>query len=52
VLPLHLHESLDKRWFDERKLPSNLDPGHSSRIPEAFRIWYGDIKPFYDSQKL
>lgn len=47
-LPTHIHESLDKKWFEEEKLPNDLDPGHSTRIPEAFRIWHGNNKPFYD----
>ncbi|MHA2294255.1 MAG: NUDIX hydrolase N-terminal domain-containing protein [Candidatus Hodarchaeales archaeon] len=44
----HKHESLDKQWFDEHNLPVNIDPGHISRIPEAFRLWHGDLKPFFD----
>ncbi|MHA2175248.1 MAG: NUDIX hydrolase N-terminal domain-containing protein [Candidatus Hodarchaeales archaeon] len=51
-LPLHNHESLDKNWFDENSLPLDLDPSHENRIPEAFRIWHGDIKPFYDSHEF
>ena len=44
----HRHESLDKQWFNERALPANIDLGHISRIPEAFRVWHGDLEPFFD----
>jgi ADP-ribose pyrophosphatase YjhB (NUDIX family) len=46
--PPHPHESLDIKWFNEDKLPNNIDPGHISRIPEAFRIWHGDTIPYFD----
>lgn len=46
--PSHANEVLDIRWFAEGNLPDNLDPGHVSRIPEAFRVWRGDSKAFFD----
>ncbi len=50
VIAPHRHESLDKQWFNERALPANIDPGHISRIPEAFRVWHGDLEPFFDQE--
>ena len=48
VIPSHKHETLDIGWFSEELLPSNIDPGHVSRIPEAFRVWHGDNRPYFD----
>lgn len=48
--PSHRNEVLDIRWFAEDALPHNLDPGHISRIPEAFRVWRGDPRAFFDNQ--
>jgi len=44
----HAHEVLDAQWFAEDALPEDVDPGHVSRIPEAFRVWRGDTRPFFD----
>ncbi len=46
--PSHAHEVLEVNWFAEHSLPEDLDPGHISRIPEAFRVWYGDTRAFFD----
>ncbi len=46
--PSHKQETMDMKWFTEESLPSNIDPGHVSRIPEAFRVWRGDIRPYFD----
>jgi ADP-ribose pyrophosphatase YjhB (NUDIX family) len=46
--PPHAHEVLETGWFAETALPSQIDPGHISRIPEAFRVWHGDRRPFFD----
>ncbi|MHA1977104.1 MAG: NUDIX hydrolase N-terminal domain-containing protein [Candidatus Hodarchaeales archaeon] len=51
VVAPHQHESLDISWFNEKELPANIDPGHISRIGEAFRVWYGDLKPFFDTKE-
>lgn len=45
----HSHEVLDIGWFAEDSLPGDLDPRHVSRIPEAFRVWRGDTRPFFDA---
>ncbi len=36
------------KWFSEDELPDDLDPGHRTRIPEAFRVWHGDSRVFFD----
>ncbi|HMR67267.1 MAG TPA: NUDIX hydrolase N-terminal domain-containing protein [Anaerolineae bacterium] len=46
--PSHANEILDVRWFAQAELPDTIDPGHISRIPEAFRIWSGDQRAFFD----
>ena len=46
--PTHAHEVLDVRWFAEDELPHDLDPGHGSRIPEAYRVWRGNTAAFFD----
>ncbi len=46
--PSHALEVLDARWFAESALPEDIDPGHQSRIPEAFRVWHGDSRVFFD----
>ncbi len=46
--PSHLQESLDIKWFNEDDLPTNIDPGHVSRIPEVYRVWRGDQIPYFD----
>ena len=45
-LPSHVNEVLNVGWFSE--LPDNIDPGHVSRIPEAFRVLQGDERAFFD----
>lgn len=50
--PSYAHEVLESRWFAERELPDDLDPGHVSRIPEAFRMWHGDTRAFFDAVKF
>jgi len=44
----HEIEVLDTRWFSENELPEDIDPGHQTRIPEAFRVWQGDNRVFFD----
>lgn len=50
--PSHHFETLGNAWFAEDDLPAGLDPGHASRIPEAFRIWRGDRRAYFDGQPL
>lgn len=46
--PSHAIEMSEMRWFAEDVLPSDLDPGHRVRIPQAFRVWHGDQAAFFD----
>jgi ADP-ribose pyrophosphatase YjhB (NUDIX family) len=46
--PSHGFEVLETGWFPEYALPEDIDPGHVSRIPEAFRVWRGDQRGFFD----
>lgn len=46
--PSHANEVLEVQWFAEDSLPANLDPGHVSRITEAFRVWRGDNQVYFD----
>jgi len=50
--PSHAIEVLDTGWFQEDGLPEDIDPGHRSRIPEAFRVWHGDNRVFFDGVRL
>jgi len=47
----HAHEVLGARWFAEDALPADIDidPGHVTRIPVAFRTWHDRHAPaFFD----
>jgi ADP-ribose pyrophosphatase YjhB (NUDIX family) len=46
--PSHQFETLGSNWFPEDALPADVDPGHATRIPEAYRVWRGDRKAYYD----
>ncbi len=44
----HAHEVKEVQWFPGHELPEDIDPSHSKRIPEAFRVWHGDNRAFFD----
>ncbi len=46
--PSHAIETLGDGWFSADDLPTPMDPGHVSRIPEAFRVWETGGTPFFD----
>lgn len=48
----HDLEVLDVDWFPEDGLPDEMDPGHVTRIPEAFRVWRGDRQAFFDRERF
>jgi len=50
VAASHGQEVLDTGWFQEDELPQAIDPGHVSRIPEAFRLWRKEGGAFFDKQ--
>jgi ADP-ribose pyrophosphatase YjhB (NUDIX family) len=51
--PSHDFEVLETGWFAEGELPEpcDIDPGHVSRIPEAFRVWRGDARAYFDGER-
>ncbi len=45
----HLHEVLGVRWFGRAEVPTvDLDPGHVTRIHEAYRIWSEGGPAYFD----
>jgi len=46
--PSHALETLGAGWFAADALPPDIDPGHIVRIPEAFRVWRGDARAYFD----
>ena len=50
--PTHALEVLDVDWFPKGELPEALDPGHVTRIPEAYRVWHGDRRAFFDGSRF
>jgi 8-oxo-dGTP pyrophosphatase MutT (NUDIX family) len=47
--PSHGHEVIETGWFAEPELPTELDPGHASRIPVAFQVWRGERGAYFDN---
>nr|VFJ76720.1 MAG: ADP-ribose pyrophosphatase YjhB, NUDIX family [Candidatus Kentron sp. FW] len=49
AVPLpHPDEVADVGWFAENALPDNLYPQSMLHITEAFRVWRGDKRAFFD----
>lgn len=48
-IPSTPQEVLETGWFSEADLPAEIDPGHVSRIPVAFRAWRGEQGVFFDA---
>ncbi len=46
--PSHAIEVQGSAWFAEGALPPDIDPGHVRRIPQAFRAWHGEPRPYFD----
>lgn len=46
--PSHQHEVRQIGWFTEGELPSNIDPGHVTRVPIAFQVWRGERPAYFD----
>jgi ADP-ribose pyrophosphatase YjhB (NUDIX family) len=46
--PSHAQETLGVGWFPEHTLLADIDPGHESRLPLAFRAWHGESRAFFD----
>nr|VFJ63180.1 MAG: ADP-ribose pyrophosphatase YjhB, NUDIX family [Candidatus Kentron sp. FM]VFJ63935.1 MAG: ADP-ribose pyrophosphatase YjhB, NUDIX family [Candidatus Kentron sp. FM]VFK11362.1 MAG: ADP-ribose pyrophosphatase YjhB, NUDIX family [Candidatus Kentron sp. FM] len=45
---LHPDEVADVGWFAENALPGNLYPRTMLHVTEAFRVWRGDNRAFFD----
>jgi 8-oxo-dGTP pyrophosphatase MutT (NUDIX family) len=48
IAPSHPHEVLQIAWFSEADLPTELDPGHRTRVPIAFQVWRGERPAYFD----
>jgi 8-oxo-dGTP pyrophosphatase MutT (NUDIX family) len=46
--PSHALEMLETGWFSEDQLPEQLYTGHRQRIGDAFRVWRGDVRAYFD----
>ncbi len=45
----HGHETEEIGWFDEQNMPTILHSDHSERIRDAFRVWRGDTRAYFDA---
>ena len=50
IAPSHPDETLEMHWFAQAELPADLDLGHATRIPAAFRAWTGEQPAFFDRE--
>lgn len=41
-------EILDMNWFTKDKMPTDLSPGHSTRIREVWRVWHDRGPAYFD----
>lgn len=48
IVPSHQHETRQQGWFLESELPTELDPGHATRIPIVFQVWRGERGAYFD----
>jgi ADP-ribose pyrophosphatase YjhB (NUDIX family) len=46
--PSHAHESVDQGWFSPDELPEPISERQQHRIAEAFRVWRGDPRAYFD----
>ena len=46
--PSHAVETLETGWFPEAKLPEGLWEGHAQRIRDAYRVFHGETKAYFD----
>lgn len=46
--PTFAIETLEIGWFAEQSLPDGLYEGHRQRLHDAFRVWRGDMRPYFD----
>lgn len=46
--PSHSNETLEIGWFDESQLPDDLYEGHVKRISDAYEVWRGNTRAYFD----
>jgi ADP-ribose pyrophosphatase YjhB (NUDIX family) len=46
--PSHAHESIDQGWFSPDELPEPISERQRHRVAEAFRVWRGDPRAYFD----
>lgn len=44
----HAHEVVEIGWFKQDALPDEIHHNHALRINEAYRVWHGDPRAFFD----
>ncbi|MEO7911004.1 MAG: NUDIX hydrolase N-terminal domain-containing protein [Roseiflexaceae bacterium] len=44
----HAVETLETGWFAEHLLPDDLFTGHVQRVRDAFRVWRGEQRAYFD----
>jgi ADP-ribose pyrophosphatase YjhB (NUDIX family) len=44
----HAVETLEIGWFAETALPDDLFAGHVQRVRDAFRVWRGEQRAYFD----
>jgi len=44
----HAVEALEIGWFAENALPADLFVGHVQRVEDAFRVWRGEQRAYFD----
>ena len=44
----HAVETLEIGWFAENALPDDLFAGHVQRVRDAFRVWRGEQRAYFD----
>jgi ADP-ribose pyrophosphatase YjhB (NUDIX family) len=46
--PSHAIETLETGWFAEDALPNDLSAGHVQRVRDAFKVWRGEQRAYFD----
>jgi ADP-ribose pyrophosphatase YjhB (NUDIX family) len=46
--PSHAIETLETGWFAENALPDDLFAGHVKRVRDAFGLWRGEQRAYFD----
>jgi ADP-ribose pyrophosphatase YjhB (NUDIX family) len=46
--PFSQEETVQVQWFTEEELPAVLVQGHKERIADAYRVWRGETRAYFD----